>query len=340
MVSILEAKKEVQQILLGIEEVQGVGISTDREYLIIYVSNITDNVLQNVPPNIGGYPTVIKEVGIFTPTEEFAGEATDYYRRHKFRPIVGGISAGHYLITAGTLGCIVQDETSNNPMVLSNNHVFANTSTVGNQRAVVGDSIYQPGPIDGGTSNDTVATLARWIALKTNEANVVDAAIGTPLEEPSPYILKSESEYIEINGLNTVSRGITVNKTGRTSGYTTGEITDVDYTGYVDYNGELILFTDQILAIIKVEGGDSGSIMLDENNNAVGLVFAGSQDNQGTYYCLANKINTVFSLLKIELPTGEGPEEPEEPEEPSTDWAAIGFCAMALLLTGIIITKK
>jgi len=44
MTSILESKKEMEDILLGIEEVQGVGISEDRNHIIVYVSEVNEKV--------------------------------------------------------------------------------------------------------------------------------------------------------------------------------------------------------------------------------------------------------------------------------------------------------
>jgi len=68
----------------------------------------------------------------------------DPKRIAKTRPIIGGISVGHYNITAGTIGCIVYD-SSNKAYILSNNHVLANTSTIQHAKAKVGDAIYSPG---------------------------------------------------------------------------------------------------------------------------------------------------------------------------------------------------
>ena len=337
MTSILESKKEIENILLGIEEVQGVGISSDRQSIIVYVSTVTDQLLQIVPGVIAGYRVIVKEVGIFKPSPDFVATAADPARLWRYRPVVGGISSGHYAITAGTLGCVVKDAASEQPMLLSNNHVYAAISTDQNQRAQVSDPVLQPGPVDGGKIEDTVGTLARWIPIKVNSPNAVDAAVANSTYQPSPYILGENSEYIQVKGLRTVTQGIPVKKAGRTTGLTVGNIIDTDYTGMVDYNGQVLTFTDQLLVSIMIQGGDSGSILLDENDNAVGLLFAGAQDNYGNYYGVANKINTVFSLLQIELPDGEEPEEPE-PEPESNGWlAALALAApIALLALGSI----
>jgi hypothetical protein len=53
---------------------------------------------------------------------------------------------------------------------------------------------------------------------------------------------------------------------------------------------------DQIVTSNISQGGDSGSLVLDENNNAVGLLFAGS--DKATIF---NRIQNVFRELKVEL---------------------------------------
>ena len=63
------------------------------------------------------------------------------------RPCPGGISAGHVDITAGTLGAWVKDKANDQPVILSNNHVLANSN-----QAALGDAIVQPGPVDGGAA--------------------------------------------------------------------------------------------------------------------------------------------------------------------------------------------
>ena len=85
-------------------------------------------------------------------------------------------------------------------------------------------------------------------------------------------------------------------KTGRTTEYTQGQIVQIDVTTSVGYNGRMATFTDQLMANGMSAGGDSGSAVLDEAGFVVGLLFAGS--NTAT---LINPIQTVLDLLGIEL---------------------------------------
>ena len=57
--------------------------------------------------------------------------------------------------------------------------------------------------------------------------------------------------------------GMAVKKSGRTTGFTTGEITQVDVSVTVSYgDNKTALFTDQLMAGAMSQGGDSGSAVL------------------------------------------------------------------------------
>jgi methyl coenzyme M reductase beta subunit len=94
------------------------------------------------------------------------------------RPLVPGISIGHFNATAGTLSCFCRSTRAGDPpgtYLLGNNHVLADIN-----RGAVGDALRQPGPLDGGTDDDSVAQLHRFvkISLGGGKANRVDAALG------------------------------------------------------------------------------------------------------------------------------------------------------------------
>ncbi len=55
-------------------------------------------------------------------------------------------------------------------------------------------------------------------------------------------------------------------------------------------------FRDQLVASALSQGGDSGSLVVDTENHAVGLLFAGSSNTT-----ILNPIGQVESLLGIEL---------------------------------------
>jgi hypothetical protein len=243
----------------------------------------------------------------------------------RFRPAPGGVSIGHVAITAGTLGCWVTK--NGQKVILSNNHVLANSND-----AEIGDAILQPGPYDGGSfPQDHIANLTQFAPISfqgdpsecqfanavisifnlgcrmigsntrykaTNiqaQENRVDAAIATPLNADD---VKDEILHIgPIAGTVAGELGMAIKKSGRTTGFTTGEIQQVDVTANVQYGaGKIAVFTDQLLAGAMSQGGDSGSAVVDDNNRLTGLLFAGSDTTT-----IINRIENVFSALGISL---------------------------------------
>jgi hypothetical protein len=125
------------------------------------------------------------------------------------------------------------------------------------------------------------------------EDNLVDAAIAQPSEssDVSDQIL----EIGAIAGVAEASLGMAVKKSGRTTGFTTGEISQVSVTVDVDYGaGRTARFTDQLITGPMSQGGDSGSAVLDEQNRLVGLLFAGSDNST-----ILNRISHVFAALGV-----------------------------------------
>ena len=271
-----------------------------------------------IPPFIDGTPTDVIETGPIRALQT---------RTEKHRPAPGGVSIGHRDITAGTLGCLVKK--NGETLILSNNHVLADSNN-----AQSGDPILQPGPIDGGKlpgahigdlldfvpirfsepeppsecrfARGVIALFnagCRIISSKTRyrivriqaEENLVDAAIVRPLARED--VRNDILEIGTIQGLAEARLGTAVKKSGRTTGFTTGEILQIDVTADVQYGqGRIARFTDQILAGPMSQGGDSGSAVLDHENRLVGLLFAGSDNTT-----IINRIRHVFSALNIGL---------------------------------------
>ena len=227
------------------------------------------------------------------------------------RPCPGGYSIGHVDITAGTLGCLVKDKYNDATVILSNNHVLANTN-----QGAIGDPILQPGPYDGGADPaDRIATLTRFkpIDFTGGVYNYIDAAIATPT---SPKNVIHEIEDVgatiptETRNITADDLGLFVKKSGRTTEHTTGYIDAVSVTVTVKYGiFEKATFVDQIVieqALAEEDiaaGGDSGSAVLDSNNKLIGLLFAGSERDEGAgepATAIINPIKHVFNLLDLE----------------------------------------
>lgn len=287
MITISQAKEMATSELMEISGVVGVGISVIKSTINIYVEKITDWILLQIPEEIQGYKTEVIETGRFEALQT---------RIDKWRPAPGGVSIGHYLISAGTLGTVAIDNVSRKRVILSNNHVLANSDTVQNSRANKGDVIYQPGKYDGGSSEDAIANLEKWVKLDEEKTNKVDCATATPINDAD--LLDDVLEIGNIIGMINATEGMSVQKSGRTTGLTTGDILDTNATVDVSYGKFVARFTDQIITGNMASGGDSGSALCTMDNKIVGLLFAGSSIK--TIHC---KIGNVANLLNINFKT-------------------------------------
>ena len=267
------------------------------------IAGISTDVIESPPAFVAAKKVAAK------PTKAAAAAAGSctVNRRLEQRPVVAGISAGHFQITAGTIGCFCRStRPADNPAevyLLSNNHIFANIN-----QAAVGDDIYQPGPADGGTSTQVVARLARFVPLELGgvRINHVDAAIARLV---NGIVHTSQICTIgAVAGVAVGTQGTAVKKHGRTSGFTEGVITDESYDALVgmDHSDPSVVakFEDQIRIELVAPysafglGGDSGSLVVNCSNQAVGLLFAVPP---GGSYGIANPIAEVLSALEIAI---------------------------------------
>ena len=230
------------------------------------------------------------------------------------RPAFGGDSSGschsttYGYISAGTLGCVVIDRGDGSRCILSNNHVFADYDSDTASRANVGDPLVQPGTLDGGTCTtaaDRIATLKRWVPFNSTGDNLVDAALGE-LINGTDVSDEIGCDIGRVQGIRELTADdidtLQVQKCGRTTCYTTGTVTDIDVTVNVGYEVEgvenVYRFVHQILTTAMSTSGDSGSLILDMNEKAVALLFAGSDA-----VTVGTPIQTVLDELNLEFPT-------------------------------------
>lgn len=233
-----------------------------------------------------------------------------FQHRMRLRPAPGGISVGHFRITAGTLGCLSRGRSaprSSRLMVLSNNHVLANVNA-----GALGDSIIQQGAFDGGhTPADQIAILERFVPINFSGGNnTVDCATGWAW----PDRVRAELMYVSGGAIRLFRvgstpvgavPGMTVGKSGRTTQLTSGRVMAVGVTVNVNYgNGRVGRFINQMSIRSPQgdfsQGGDSGSLIWtwDARRAPVGLLFAGGG---GTTF--ANRIGDVLNALDINLVT-------------------------------------
>ena len=290
-----------------------------------------------VPRSLRGQAVDVIEIGeirLLEEDEEVQPEipASAESRLRRYRPAPGGVSIGHYKITAGTLGAVVKEKGSGRRLILSNNHVLANSSSGHDVWAKVGDAVLQPGVYDGGKKDrDVIAHLERFIPLQrtfqrsqcatagmwesaankmlsiiapqyrinlqraNNKGNLVDAAVAVPQNEAD--LSEEILGLSRVRGSADVSVGQPIRFSGRTSGLVKGKVIAEDVSLFITMGpGEQVYFIEQLITTAVSRPGDSGSLLLNEQNQAVGLLFAGSDK-----VSVCNRIDHVCRFLNVEF---------------------------------------
>lgn len=229
------------------------------------------------------------------------------WNRLRVRPLEIGSSVGHFRVTAGTLGCFVRSRNGSPVLALSNNHVLADED-----RGKKGDAIIQPGPADGGSDlTDCIGMLANYEPVrKADGPTYVDCAVAALGEgiDCDPAMIRGIGRLQGL-GPRMRKRGDLVRKLGRTSGVTRGRVAAFELDGVrVAMEFGTQYFDDQI----EIEGldgpfseaGDSGAIIVDQDYQAVGLLFAGSfaghrRGDGGLSY--ANPMDRIMNSLNVNL---------------------------------------
>lgn len=254
--------------------------------------------------------------------------------------VIGGISGANANLRgqSGTIGyfCTRKSKLPRRKEIhlLSNFHVFADPCKTNIDES---DLIMQPSPGEP-ASNRPIASLISFSALKFDDKkqpNHVDAAIARLWASHAhktviPFI-GAVKRYVETKDIGI---GESVRKFGRTTGYTEGRVFSIYLDIWIRYDrtGQRAFFQDQLLIEPDlpalpgfVSKGDSGSLVVDAEQNAIGLIFGGtSKTLESTSdlakpdripaddaaidklpkiegYGVANPITEVLDRLKIEL---------------------------------------
>lgn len=127
--------------------------------------------------------------------------------------------------------------------------------------------------------------------------NLIDAAIAYIHEQDAinPSIVDIGGPPL---GIGQPRLGMRIVKSGRSTGLTQGLVTQIDVTVDVKYEGRPARFANQIMLTPLSERGDSGSLILDYERNAIALLFSGSDR-----VTVASPIETVLNRLRVELVT-------------------------------------
>lgn len=258
----------------------------------------------------------------------FIGEVSAYSQSPKgmplakrIRPLAIGSSIAHCRLTAGSIGLFPWDSDRKRRLVLSNAHVLDDFTKNGSS------AIYQPGPSDHGDATDTVGQLLSSYPIRFDgRDNYIDAAIA---EIENGFDVAANviadpvtSKNITIAGIGQVpktgpiwrGRKKKVHKIGRSTCFTTGHVRSegVDHIT-VRYGGGKSAVFNRCIEIVGENSkspfsapGDSGSVIIDEDGVAFGLLFSGAilkpwHSFLRVRVTYANDLITVFHAFRLPL---------------------------------------
>jgi len=347
---VLRFKDELSALWLrrgASKKIHGIGIGkldTGEFCIQVFVNGSSERMFDEppgdtVPANYKGTPVVLvamPQPSFIAAEDHFSQFSADEYRkliREKQDVIMGGISGANSNLPGecGTIGYFCRKKSlfprPSEIYLLSNSHVFADL-----RKGVVDehDLIMQPSPGEPG-ANRPIAQLTNFAHPKlendTNEANFVDAAIAKlwnqEVHKPLLPMIGAVNGFVDRDDVEVGERA---RKFGRTTGFTSGLVFSIYLDLWVRYDrtGQTSFFKNQFLIEPDrphhqkfVDKGDSGSLVVDADNSASGLIFAGANgdieiktgptDNNAKFLkavnnCgVANPISEVLKRLGIEL---------------------------------------
>lgn len=306
---------------------------------------VPDEQPGDVPPPDDGPPPNQFDVSnpIFTGTP---GDPTVRFDR----PVPIGVSSFNLdmgICSAGTLGCRLIDPMGNE-FALSNNHVWGGYLAIITHRGITGvalvanpgDVVVQQSPADHPICNpltgegfeplDQIGIVSDFepILLDTLQncsmgiapVNFMDATIAQANPGAIHYCTPPDGYGAPQRDIVKPRIGMVVQKYGRTTVYTSGQITGLNGVTCIPYAPNLYgYFTKQVEIINLVpfghpgsQGGDSGSLWVasdpggHDDRKPVALNFAGGPRNAGLDLSIANPIGPVVTRFNMQIDDGSG----------------------------------
>lgn len=334
----IDIKENAEKMLMNIPGVYGVGLGRNSpEKINVYIKSECPKITCNIPEEIGGVKVNKIVTGKIPALARMPQGQAVIDRVARERPYYGGMSVSTRLTTAGTLAVKCYDAITREPLILVNNHVGANETSIQVKTISDGEALIQPGIYDHGIyPDDKISELVRVIEFDRDGKNLIDACVHRP-DNPDDFA----DTILEIGNVTEIGEAVigdTVIKSGRSSGKTEGKIIDINATIKVDYetmNG--LTLENQIIIMPAIGvGGDSSSLIVRKSDNkAVGMLCAGSET-----ISVANPMGTVATSLGIDLGVPYTP-PPTIQEEKGSAWGTVAALALPfLVITGIKNTTK
>jgi len=215
------------------------------------------------------------------------------------RPAAGGDSLGDRRGATGTFGCIVLN-AAGDELILSCNHVIASVNA-----ASLGDDVWQPGALDGGTLRDAIGVLHDSNDIDFVAPNTMDAALAKPLV--SSDVSARLRMLGPVRGYDPAPRhGTSVEKMGWKTGRTAGTLHYKNLSMVLPFGTKGTALFDGQYGIVGTlrskdfsEDGDSGALVVNGSAEAVGLLIGNASGIDLTFASPIEPILNHFSVTLV-----------------------------------------
>ena len=324
-------KERIEDELLKIPGVTAVDIAfketdgkkTDQMAIVVHVREKKPKRAlkagETIPAEIDGIPTdVIEEDIVPFPQMMAVADLAPFIDAAAYATLSGGMSIGPcrsiyktppevpaagYYVFVGTLGVMVTDRVTGAHMALTNFHVAAVDTGW-----AVGNTMTQPSLVDGGACPaGDFGTLTRAQLTDQVDGAVISINAGKATE-------CSILQIGDVAGTVAPTQG-PIRKRGRTTELTYGTVISTDVTLSLDYGDgigtrtlrhQIRIEADPAHNVSFGKGGDSGSVIVDDQRRVMGLYFAGNRATATVpegKFGYANPIQVVLDTLNVDMCT-------------------------------------
>ncbi len=299
----IAAQEKHTEELMAKPGVVGTAVASGQGAQPVVLVLVEGGGIPGIPENLEGVPVRLLVTGKIYALPKPGGTTVDPTAWFA-RPVPIGVSTGNAgQCSAGTISCRVKDAVSGTVYALSNNHVYALENS-----APIGSTVLQPGLYDTSCvydASDSIGALSNFVPIvfSTSANNTIDAAIASTTTGIVGNATPLDGYGTPKSALVTAYLNQKVQKYGRTTSLTKGQVSAVNATINIGYSSGTARFVGQIVVTGSrgpfIKPGDSGSLLVtDPDKNPVGLLFAG--DSSGKYG-IANQIGPVLAAFGVTI---------------------------------------
>lgn len=308
--AIIQAKRRVEDQFLSIPGVVSVGVGTTDDGQEAIVVGVTEDVGDQLPATVDGYPVVVKR---FTqpepqhlPSVGDIGRIRPTQNQSRVRPVRPGLSMAPHDMSGCTSNFIFEN-SDGEARIGTNRHCVAPLD----DQTYIDEAVLQPSPFDGGTiPDDRIGRVSMGVELE--EANT-DTPVPNTMDFAAVRFVDGTEWTTKVHKVGHLTGppkqpelGEEVTMSGRTSGVSEGTVQQLDVTVAISYDAYTARLTGIIYTDTNSIPGDSGSPLVSRKNGQIrplGITFAGGGENDNdAFHFPVLEVESHTDLTTLQLP--------------------------------------